>query len=596
MIEFRTSKGNKMSFDDKPLNQGGEGAIYKQYDKLGHGDVGDLAKIFHKGKEKGKEEKIKAMLSIQSPTPSSNFTWPKEILYDVNTGAFCGYVMYMKYNMEELGSVAAQNCQYRNSKGWFFYLSIAKSLAQTVASLHSIDQVIGDLNDKNVLIDMGTARVTLIDNDSFHISVDSVTHRCSVGMGEYLAPELQGINFCEDALPTFTKSTDNFSLAILIFKLLMNGLHPFNSATIDECSIEENIKNGHSPFFLNAYKDKSIGPPYAPPIDLLPAKLYKLFKLAFNDSLKAPHKRPTAQEFYDALDSLSIESGIEKCPIKDHDFPKGMPSCPWCYVEDKMHLLGQNGVVSDDFTYNSFTKIYKKSVSKIKVNKYEGKSNNKTRPEDTDYTGFEASQQNTTTRNIIIQQGSQSVLALNNATVSPVPISSTRKTMCVLGCVGISAFTIFVCVAAYIQALPLIAIIAAVLIAILAIIYMPKLNSYDVYKTIVEFPDYITVKCKEKKRIWYVIVPKVKVILFTFLALSVMIGLCVATALGDKKEILWSWISFSLVSIFNTFYITEKRTLWTKTVLGIILGVFSILTIILSIILFASLLSKLFPL
>ena len=179
--------------------------------------------------------------------------------------------------------------------------------------LHAIDQVIGDLNAANVLVDLETANVTLIDNDSFHITVGQVTHRCCVGKGEYIAPEIQGINFREAALPTFTKKTDVFSLAILVFELLMNGVHPFNSVTIDEKSIEENIKNGRSPVIM---KEKGGEMIYAPAIDLLPLKLQKLFKLVFVDGAKNPDKRPTAQELYDALDELSNEKNLEKCPLK----------------------------------------------------------------------------------------------------------------------------------------------------------------------------------------------------------------------------------------------------------------------------------------
>lgn len=87
--------------------------------------------------------------------------------------------------------------------------------------------------------------------------------------------------------------------------------------------------------------------------------------------------------------------------------------------------------------------------------------------------------------------------------------------------------------------------------------------------------------------------PKVKFYIITFLALAVMIDLGVATVMGFSKPLLWSLVSFSLLSIFNTFYLTEKRTLWTKTALGIIIGVFCILTILLSIILFAQILTKL---
>lgn len=583
MREFKTSNGRTIKFEDKPLNQGGEGAIYKQYDELGHGDIGDLAKVFHEGKDKGKEEKIKAMLSIPAPKPSTNFAWPKEILYDVNTGVFRGYVMYLKYNKEELGRIAAPDCKYRKEKGWLFYLNIAKSLAQTVAGLHQINQVIGDLNDKNVLVDMETAQVTLIDNDSFHITSGSSTYRCCVGMGEYIAPEIQGVNFREAELPTFTSSTDNFSLAILIFKLLMNGLHPFTSTTFDEISIEENIRNGRSPFFLNENKGKSIEPPYAPPIDLIPSKLYRLFKLAFNDSLRSPHKRPTAQEFYDVLNVLLAESNTEKCRIANHVFPKGMPSCPWCYVEDKMYLLTSRGALQDDFTYSLYTKLYKESISNTQTNPTRKAEQDDHYMSTPNYGDVPSNPYN-----------HQSMQQLSGTTVSPPTIASGRKTLSVVGCIGTTLITVIGCVVSYCISFPLIDILMAILFAILATANLPRLSSDNAYKSIVEFPDYITVKCKEKKTVWYAVVPKVKVYFISFLALSVIISLCVATVLWFNKMILWSWSAFSLLSIFNTYYITEKRTLWTKTALGIIIGVCCILTIILSVILFAQLLPKLF--
>ncbi len=585
MREFKTSNGRIIRFEDKPLNQGGEGAIYKQYDELGHGDIGDLAKVFHEGKDKGKEEKIKAMISIPAPTPSTNFAWPKEILYDVNTGVFRGYVMYLKYNKEELGRIAAYDCKYRKEKGWLFYLNIAKSLAQTVAGLHRINQVIGDLNDKNVLVDMGSAQVTLIDNDSFHITSGSSTYRCCVGMGEYIAPEIQGVNFREAELPTFTSSTDNFSLAILIFKLLMNGLHPFTSTTIDEISIEENIRNGRSPFFLNENKGKSIEPPYAPPIDIIPSKLYRLFKLAFNDCLRSPQKRPTAQEFYDVLNELSVDSNTEKCKIPEHPehvFPKGTPSCPWCYVEDKMHLLRRRGALPDDFSYSSYTKLYKKSISTSQINASRKAGQDDSYPTDSIHGDVSAT-----------PYTHQSMQRIDDTTVPPPAITSGRKTLTVVGCIGVILVTVIGCIVSYCISTPLIAIVMGFMFAILAIANLPRLSSDNAYKSIVEFPDYITVKCKEKKTVWYSVVPKVKVVFINFLALAIIISLCVATVLGFHKMILWSWSAFSLLSIFNTFYITEKRTLWTKNVLGIIIGVCCILTIILAVVLFVQLLPKL---
>lgn len=603
-VEFYTAKGKTMKINGQPLNKGGEGILYQQFDEQGNGDVDKLAKIFLPGKGEGKEDKIKAMLSIQPPNPSSSFAWPQEILYDKDTHEFCGYVMYMKYNKEVLGNILAQDREYRKEKDWLFYLKIAKNLAQAVAGLHQIDQVhvlIGDLNDQNVLVDMETAQVILIDNDSFHIRSGNETYRCCVGKGEYIAPEIQGVNFREAPLPTFTPNTDNFSLAILIFKLLMNGLHPFTNPykcpTNDENSIEDNICNGRSPFFLSEYKGKLIEPPYAPPIDIIPPILYKLFKLAFVDSLHAPEKRPTAQEFYDALNSISVAGNLDKCALDGtHVFPKGMLACPWCYVEDKMFHLEKKGSVSEDFTYGSYIPKYREHVTN-------GYTNDASTPEFTepaypeepaypppyvDEPNYGDLPSN--------QRCPQPMQYVSDTAVPPQPITSGKKTLCVVGCIGLSIVTIIGCVVSYYFSLPIIAIGIAALLAILTIVYLPKLSSDKSYKSIVEFPDFITVKCKEKKAFWYVVVPKVKVYFISILALLVMISLSVATLLGFNLMILWSWGAFSLLSIFNTFYITDKRTLWTKSVLGIIMGVFCILTIILAVTLFVKLLPDLFAL
>lgn len=608
MIHFKTSKGTVLQFEDKPLSQGGEGAVYKQFDELGHGDIGDLAKTFHTGKANGKEEKIKAMLSIEAPLPSSSFAWPKEILYDVKTGEFCGYVMYMKYNKEELGKISAQDSKYRTEKYWNFYVTVAKNLAKTIASLHKINQVVGDLNDKNVLVDMETAEVTLIDNDSFHITVDNITHRCCVGMGEYIAPEIQGINFREADMPTFTKHTDDFSLAILIFKLLMNGLHPFNSSTIDEFSIEENIKNGRSPYFQNENKGKSIEPPYAPPIDIFPNKLYKLFRVAFNDSKNSPHKRPSAQDFYNELDNLSQENNLELCSNKKHKYPKNMVSCPWCFVEEKMNRLLNGEAISKDFTFSSYSKAMKKSTVKVQP-KAKNQEINTTIISDNNYGDIAPAlqqsqnsnygkQQNNSSYSDPIQSSASKTIAMpkisDNAT-PPSTITKTAKAMSILCSIIISLLTTAVCITGFILKMPIITIGFAVIMIILALLYLPKSSSDYAYNRVVEFPSYVTVKCKEKKTVWYIVVSKYRLALFDFLSFAGIISLFISFAIYMSMELsmIRAFISFTIVSTFVAFFVAEKRTYWKKTVFGIVIGVIGILTVILSFVLLAFLLYKL---
>jgi len=337
MLEFKSSAGHKLEFEAKPLGQGGEGAVHKQFDHLGYGDIGDLAKIFAPTKRGGKEAKLKAMMETRSPRPSHSYAWPKELLYDIKTGEFCGYVMYLKQNKIELGDIYGYNSPFRTEgddkmKEWRFFVALARNLARAVAGVHDIGQVIGDLNDKNILIDPETCEVTLIDTDSFHITRAEETYRCTVGKSEYVPKEVQNVKFASAELPTFTRHTDNFSLAILIFKLLMNGVHPFNSVGIDEKSIEDNIGDGRSPFFANYAKLNTAF--YAPNADIFPPVLKKLFEVAFVGSANNPEKRPSAIEFFDELVKLEKSENLYSCTTKPwHIFPSTTNECPWCAIE-----------------------------------------------------------------------------------------------------------------------------------------------------------------------------------------------------------------------------------------------------------------------
>jgi hypothetical protein len=250
--------------------------------------------------------------------------------------------MYLKHGKKEVDDICGYNSGFRRSKDWRFYVHAAKNLAQAVAGVHAINQVIGDLNDKNILISPDNAEVTLIDVDSFHITAgdkkNKVTHRCAVGMSEFIAPEIHGINFRDSDLPTFTEQTDNFSLAILIFKLLMNGVHPFNSVGVDDNSIEDNIKEGLFPYDQEQGRNEGANTPfYAPPFTMLPDSLKGLFKRAFVTGAFIPQRRPSAQEFFAELETLADENNLYACTEETwHIFPNVTHECPWCEVDRRL--------------------------------------------------------------------------------------------------------------------------------------------------------------------------------------------------------------------------------------------------------------------
>ena len=94
----------------------------------------------------------------------------------------------------------------------------------------------------------------ILDVDSFDITDPDTGERfeCTVGISEFLAPELQGRDLRK---AKFTKHTDEFALAVHIFQLLMGNAHPFNVKVVDsvkqslpENKLEMNIVNGNCPW------------------------------------------------------------------------------------------------------------------------------------------------------------------------------------------------------------------------------------------------------------------------------------------------------------------------------------------------------------
>ena len=245
-------------------------------------------------------------------------TWPKDVVY--KNGRFAGYVMPKISNNKNLNIMYVPS-KYNKDK-FIKKIKIAMNLCAAIHSVHNAGQVCGDFNPNNITVNPYNGMVTLVDTDSYHITERNVNrnrvYRCEVGIPEYLAPEIHkklknNQTLSAVPLPTFTKQTDLFALAVHIFALLMNGCHPFASA-IDANAINlsknsksvaapqpmENIRNGFFPFYMNR-RGFTI-PKYAPDFNQLPEKIRKLFIRAFVDGHKNPQIRPDTLEWYNALE------------------------------------------------------------------------------------------------------------------------------------------------------------------------------------------------------------------------------------------------------------------------------------------------------
>lgn len=336
--------GRQYTIITPPLGKGGEGTVYKI-----SGMPNCVLKIFADGKKtETRHRKLLAMLSTPiSDEAMKQVTWPMDVVYENNQ--FAGYVMPLISNNEDLNVMYSDKytCSFSEK------ITIAQNLCAAINAVHNAGHVCGDLNPKNIGVDPNTARVTLVDTDSYHIADGNRVYRCEVGLPEYLPREIQekmknGQTLANATLPTFSKYTDLFALAVHIFALLMNGCHPYACAINNNVNIAQltasqasvvapqpidNICTGFFPF-----KEKRNGitiPKYAPEFDMLPKKIRELFARAFVDGHNNPQRRPDAAEWYYALSDLKKQlTGCSK--EGSHIYPNHLKKCPWCELEKRM--------------------------------------------------------------------------------------------------------------------------------------------------------------------------------------------------------------------------------------------------------------------
>ncbi len=335
-IVYRGESGTVYQLD-KRLGGGGEGDVYavlaneKIVAKIFNLDVDALAE---------KQEKLRVMTKIKS-SMLDHTAWPKDLLLD-SQGRIVGYTMLRIPSMIDFNEIYDPGSEVQ--LGWQSRVALAYNLCARVNEIHMVGQVIGDFNPNNICVSPENWEIYLIDADSFHITDNGRTYRCGVGMAPYLPKSLQlrlkmKLSLNTMSLPTFTKQTDYFALAVHVFQLLMNGCHPFALRIIEPSSsvrnplVMESIIDAKCAF-INKYKDYDI-PLFAPKMDILPTDLQVLFRRAFQGSyVRGDTDLPTPAEWRDVLEPL-YKQGIKECP-KKHKYYVKLDSCPWCIIDDRM--------------------------------------------------------------------------------------------------------------------------------------------------------------------------------------------------------------------------------------------------------------------
>ena len=130
--------------------------------------------------------------------------------------------------------------------------------------IHKANCVIGDVNDENILIDPYSGEASIVDCDAFQVTdrQNRTIHRCKVGREQFTAPELlqqlaqpqcasrtcrrtgeEGQHRPDYSCLNRQPEHDMFGIGVILFKLFMNGAHPYNQKANPSRGSKSTIKD-----------------------------------------------------------------------------------------------------------------------------------------------------------------------------------------------------------------------------------------------------------------------------------------------------------------------------------------------------------------
>lgn len=310
------------------IARGGEGAVFSlQNPKLSRLVVKlyDPAKLAEPSAPQLRR-KVESMCRLPIRDQDS-LCWPREAVYDAQRN-WVGYVMY------RAGGVAIENFCHpmkvaRLAAGWSRTdaCNVAAKFVAAVEVLHKSNILIGDVNTGNVMYDHQSGQLWLIDCDSVQLNIGGEKFLCPVGVGAFTAPENQGAKF--DQMPR-SMEAERFAVAVLIYKILMLGSHPFSfcgarvsSSGSEPADEATNIRNGNCPLGKGAGLRLPKGL-WFNRWSHLPYKVKDAFIKTFRDGHSNPCARTTLLEWRHVLQHY--RSCLER-GYADNDFhpaePKG---------------------------------------------------------------------------------------------------------------------------------------------------------------------------------------------------------------------------------------------------------------------------------
>lgn len=319
----------------KMINRGG--AAGRIYEVLGQPQ--NVAKIFHNlTKSDTNRKKLEAMLlnaphfppTIKDGVEYVQIAWPIAILED--SKGFCvGYIMPL-INMDK--AVSLDHLMQRSirqklglSEKYSYRIFAAYNVASMVGALHKCGHYIVDLKPSNVSVYRDTMIVAIVDCDGFSIQGEQNSrYPAEFVSEEYIYPEGMDLSCAE-----MGEEQDKFALAVIIFKLLNNGIHPFSGIprkNNEMLTIQQRIEDYH--YAYGSWLDKYQAPhPYSLH-EYFDKKTLDMFDRAF----VCGQERPTAKEWQEHL--WYLLHNLKQCKQNPDHVYFTSKGCGLCAAEEKL--------------------------------------------------------------------------------------------------------------------------------------------------------------------------------------------------------------------------------------------------------------------
>ncbi|MED5262968.1 MAG: hypothetical protein VX574_11290 [Myxococcota bacterium] len=344
-VYLRSSDGQRTSIaPGKRIGGGGAGDVFQVASR-----PGEVVKIYRaETTRQAYAEKIEAMLAVPPLFPQvkkgervlHQLAWPTAVA-ETETGKFLGFAMpeidfkhaislermLQKRSRETSGLPAA----YRHR------VVAAFNTAALLTRLHDRGHHVIDLKPVNILLYRENMRLALVDCDGFSIlGANKKRYSAEQYTAEYIAPENIRRRPAE-----LGESQDRFSLAVIIFRLLNNGIHPYQGRLRNPSSGEQ-LPTLHEGVAAGLYAHgltphPRLDPSFATIHESFSPKLRELFDRAF----QKPSNRPAAREWQEALRIYADpERGqLRSCEQNREEHAHFGHGCGWCDLDSRLDGL-----------------------------------------------------------------------------------------------------------------------------------------------------------------------------------------------------------------------------------------------------------------